>query len=580
MKQTININTYLSGHIPVRQVCYIGILLVFTFIVFYPSINHGFVNWDDNWMIIDNPLIRSLSLSNLKEIFFGEIFVQNYHPLTIFSFALEYHFFGLNPKVIHLTNVLLHLLNVLLVFIFIRSLTRQSRDKLIIAFITAALFALHPLRVESVTWATERKDVLYAFFFLLSLIQYVKYITLTTNTQPHAQSTHYLLALLFFLLSCLSKGMAVSLSLVIILSDYLFRRTTNVKAIIDKIPFIAISLFFGLVVTFAFYTEWTPINIEEYNLFERIQFAGYGVLFYLYKLIAPVNLSTFYPYPDYASGSLPIYYWIFPFAVLSLFCFIVYSTKFTRKLLFGFGFFIATIVFVLQLIQTNNAIVTDRYSYISSIGLFYLVGEGCSFLINSINTSFTPFVKYFKVLIIITILALSYSTFNRIKIWRNSLVLWTDVIEKHPDDKTGYFNRGSAYADLRNFHEAIKDFSKVIEIDPDYSPAYYNRGNVKAVLQYYEEAKRDFGTAIQLDPDNSEIYLKRGNVCVVLKDYNNAIKDFDTAIELNPNNPIYYYNRAGSMYYLNDIEKACDGWHKALELGHSPAAKLIKENCQ
>ncbi|MFH1321419.1 MAG: hypothetical protein ABII90_12315 [Bacteroidota bacterium] len=195
MKQIINNKTYLS----------LAILLAFTFFVFYPSLNCELTNWDDQKLIVNNHLVRSLSLSNLKELF-GGLYWYNYQPLTILSFAIEYHFFRINPKVIHLTNILFHLLNVILVYIFIHSLSIHSRDRSVIALITATLFAIHPMRVESVTWATERKDVLYTFFFLLSLIKYIKYVKLTTlnnqyptsNIQYHPSTISLLLSFIIF----------------------------------------------------------------------------------------------------------------------------------------------------------------------------------------------------------------------------------------------------------------------------------------------------------------------------------------------------------------------------------------------
>ncbi|MFH1321424.1 MAG: tetratricopeptide repeat protein [Bacteroidota bacterium] len=591
---------------------FLGFILTFTFFVFYPSINCEFVNWDDSWMLINNPLIRSLSFSNLKKIF-SEIYYLNYQPLVFFSYAIEYYFFGLNPKAFHLTNVILHISNVLLVFIFIHSLTYQYRDNLnrsnspaspyshsSVALITALLFAIHPMRVESVTWVTERKDVLYTFFFLLSLIQYVKYVkpeTLNSKPEtqnpkpvtqphapcppPHAPSAHYLLALLFFLLSCLSKGMAVSLSLTLILIDFLLVRKFNIKVILDKIPFFVISLIFGLIAIYAVYSDEQTIIKGIHTNSEKIQLAGYGLLFYLNKLILPFNLSAFYPYPSYQSGFLPVYFWLFPFLVIALTCLVFYSIRFTRKIIFGVGFFIATILFVIQLIQTNSAIVADHYTYLPYIGVFYLAGEAYSYishlprLYQSHNKTFIGsgillFFKYLKycyvIIIIVIILVFSFLTHNRIKVWQNSIFLWNDVIHKHPNAQIAYFNLGNAYVALQDYSEAIKNLDRAIEINPYYYFSYNNRGNAKHKLKDYQEAIKDYKRAILLNPGFETAYCNKGAVNFDIKNYEEAMSDFNKAIELNPGYSEAYLNRANVKAALQNYHEAIKDFNKTIEL--------------
>ncbi|MFH1321420.1 MAG: tetratricopeptide repeat protein [Bacteroidota bacterium] len=588
MKQIINNKTYL----------FLGILLAFTFIVFYPSLNCELTNWDDQKLIANNHLVRSLSLSSLKELF-SDIYWYNYQPLTILSFAIEYHFFRINPKVIHLTNLLLHLLNVLLVFKFISLISNNSRSPSSVALIAAILFAIHPMRVESVTWATERKDVLYTFFYLLSLIQYVKYIKTDPNIKhpvssiqhqasgikSHSAIKHYLMALVFFLLSCMSKGMAVSLGLTIIIIDYLFVRKLNAKAILDKIPFFAISLFFGLIAVFATHTEQQIKHSELVSFFERIQFASYGLLFYLYKLILPVNLSAIYPYPDYLPDFLPFYYWCFPLLTLALTGAVIYSTKFSRKIMFGFGFFIATIILILQLFPTYDGIAADHYTYIAYIGLFYIIGEGYNYFMENVCLPNPPTggdrqgkwkmlclpagrenVILYKILGIVIILTFSFLTYSRTKVWQNSIVLWTDVIEKYPNAKLAYNNRGLVKNNMQDYKEAIMDFNKAIELDSIYILPYYNRGNTKVKLKDYHSAIQDFTKAININPNYADAYNNRGNTKCYLKDYKRAILDFNKAIDIDPNNEKMYVNRGLAREKLNDYYGAIEDYSQTIEL--------------
>ncbi|MFH1321421.1 MAG: tetratricopeptide repeat protein [Bacteroidota bacterium] len=550
---------------------YVCLILLFTFIVFFPSINCELTNWDDGWMVTNNPLIRSLSPANIYKLFFGKIYMFNYQPMVFLSFAIEYHFFDLNPQIFHFTNILLHLLNVLLVFIFIRSISNKQD----VALIAAILFAIHPMRVESVTWITTRRDVLYTFFYLLALIQYVKYIKLETINNQHPISniqdptssiSHYLLALFFFLMSCLSKGMAVSLSLTIVITDYILLRKLSARAILDKIPFFAISLFFGLLAVYATRSHDNISSNNPFHFIEQLQFAGYAILMYLYKFILPVNLSAFYPYPEYQPGALPIYYWAFPLSALAVAGFVVYSMKFTRKIMFGFGFFIATILFVLQLLPVGKVIIADRYSYIPYIGLFYLVGEGYSYIIHVDSFLSNKHINIFRALIITIILVFSYLTHNRINVWQNGLILWTDVVEKYPDNAIAYNNRGIAMNQLKDYHGAIRDFEKAIELKPDYPMAYYYRGCAKKEIKDYNYAIQDFTKAIELYPDYYSAYNSRGLVENYLHEYEAAVEDFSMAIDLKPNEATYYANRGLAKAALKDYSNAIKDLTKAIEL--------------
>ena len=291
----------------------------------------------------------------------------NYQPLVFLSYAVEYHFAGLSPGVYHLTNVLIHIINVLLVFILLKNLSGKPE----VALIAASLFALSPLRVESVTWVTTRRDVLYTFFYLLAVIQYVKYL----SGAGKIKKIHYSFALVFFLFSCMSKGMAVTLSAVLLLIDYLKYRKFSQQALLDKVPFFLLSMFFGLLAVFATHTEAQMEVYNDYTFWERIQYAAFAFIFYIYKTILPLNLSSIYPYP-YLSGSLPLSYWLYPVLALLITGCVFWSAKITRKVVFGFGWFLIAVIFVLQLMPVYNALVADRYTYLSSVGLAFIAQIG------------------------------------------------------------------------------------------------------------------------------------------------------------------------------------------------------------
>src|SRR6187549_2618519 len=238
----------------------LGVILLLSFVIYLPVFNNKFLAWDDNLYIKDNPLIYSI---NLKDIF-SQYVMGNYHPLTILTFAIEYQFFGLNETGYHVINLLLHLLNVVLVFYVINLLVNNPT----VALVAALLFGIHPLHVESVAWAAELKDLLYTFFFLASYIFYLKYLT-------SPQKKLYVLSLLLFFLSLLSKAMAASLPAVLILTDYFKGRKINTKTLLEKLPFILLSIGFGIVAVWAQKSSGAT-EVINFDLLQRIVFACYG----------------------------------------------------------------------------------------------------------------------------------------------------------------------------------------------------------------------------------------------------------------------------------------------------------------
>ncbi|MCD4679414.1 MAG: hypothetical protein K8S00_03405, partial [Bacteroidales bacterium] len=351
-----------------------AIALLATFISFFPSLNNAIDIWDDQFYVITNDLIKDLSWDGIKNIFAFTPVVGNYHPLTVLSYTFEYALFEFNPVAYHLDNLILHLFNTLLVFIFIYKLS----SRLWVAFIASILFGIHPLHVESVTWVSERKDVLYAFFFILGLISWM-------NFKKDGNRKYYFFAMGLFVLSCLSKGMAVTFSIVIILIDYLLAKKVTYKILIDKIPFLVISVFFGLI-AIKVQGDSAAIGFTEndvYTASDKFFFANYSLFFYIKKMLLPFELSGLYPYPIKSGGPLPfIFYFSFPANLILVFL-IFYSLKRTKKVMFGSLFFIVSIFPVLQILSVGSAIAADRYFYIASIGLFYLAGLGFDNIYNS-----------------------------------------------------------------------------------------------------------------------------------------------------------------------------------------------------
>jgi protein O-mannosyl-transferase len=526
-------------------------ILLISFLIYLPVFHNGLLTWDDDTYIKNNPLIYSI---DLKQIFSTYV-LGNYHPFTILTLALEYHFFGLNATGYHAVNLLLHLLNVILVFYTVLLL---SDKKVIVALVAALLFGIHPLHVESVAWAAELKDLLYTFFFLASYIFYLRYLN-------DFRKKNYAFALMLFLLSILSKAMAASLPAVLILTDYFKGRKINMKTLLEKAPFFLLAIIFGIVAVLAQKSEGTT-NFIDFPFPQRILFACYGFITYLYKLLLPIELSPFYPYPVRSGETIPPQFYAYLILVIGLIALVLYSVRYTKKIFFGVGFFSLTVFLVLQLFPVGRAIMADRYSYIPSIGIFYLAGEGFNLLWS----------KKSKLALIIALAAtvtilFSVKTIDRCRVWKNDLTLWSDVISQYPNSSFAYNGRGYFHFNQANYSEAINDFNRSIELDPDDAHAYNLRGMVYMNNNRNDEAIDDFNKAIDLAPGNADAYVNRGWVFMNEGRKDEAINDYNTAIEIDPDYEVAYNNRG--IYFINEKrnEQAIQDFDKAIELNPSYA---------
>jgi tetratricopeptide (TPR) repeat protein len=545
-KQQISLPDSKPGH----QKSFIFILLIvfLTGFSYAPSLKNGFTNWDDPNYVYKNSTIQTLNNENTK-VLLTKPHMGNYHPLTMLSLAMDYSLGKLQPKTYHTTNLVLHLANTVLVYIFIFLLL----GKIELSLISAALFGVHTLHVESVAWISERKDVLFTFFFLASLILYIKYV-------KEGRSKFYLYSILLFILSCLSKGMAVSLSLSILAIDYLLgRNLLHKKVIIEKIPFFTLSIFFGIIAIKAQTLGPDTEGIPDYNIFNRLVFASYGTIQYLIKLVLPLRLSAFYPYPD--KGSLPLVFWLAPVFVLGTGALVFYFLRKDKVIVFCLLFFLFNIIMVLQILPVGKAIMADRYAYIPSIGFFLLIG----ILYDRISEKQPSFkIIAISILVIYTGI-LAIFTHQRCKVWKDSFSLWTDVIEQFNTVGIAYNNRGVAYADLNQYKNSIADYDQAIKIDPKNSEAYNNKGVALAYLKEYNEAIDNYNKAIETRKNYAEAYYNRGNAFISLNDPDKAIQDYNKAVQFSPRHSGALNNRGLAKRMVKDLEGALEDFNTVIK---------------
>lgn len=500
----------------------LGGIIAITLMVYIPVLRNGLLAWDDEPYLMKNQLVQSGTITELLT----QSVMGNYHPLTILILALEYLLFGQAPAGYHGMNLLLHLINVVLVFVVIKRLNKGP----VVALVTALLFGIHPMHVESVAWVAELKDLLYTLFFLLSCIAYLKY--LDGNARKY-----FFISLLFFTASLLSKAMAVSLPVVLLLLDYFRGRKFNKIVWLEKIPFLLLSLLFGIIAIIAQGSTEAVADHTRFSFFHRIVFASCSFLSYLGKLLLPVNLSAFYPYPVRSGDLIPGSMYLCLVIIIALIAVMFYSFRRSGNLFFGLGFFTVTIFLVLQLLPVGNAMMADRYSYIPSIGIFFLAGVGVKFMWdkgyrNVSGTLLIAFTIFFGV-----------QTFVRCAVWKDDLTLWNDVIKKDPAVEYAYNNRGIVLMNQERYDESVSDFSRAIELNPVYPIVFLNRGIARIRQNKYAEAIADFDKAIELKPENPDAWFNRGVALRNVGRNEEALQDFQRTLELKPQFPMAYYNR-------------------------------------
>lgn len=524
----------------------IGILVV-TFAIYIPCLKNEFV-WDDLVYIKENPLIYTINIPKI----FSAYLAGNYHPLTVLVHAIEYSLFQFDTTGYHMVNVVIHVCNTALVFYFIYRLSGNS----VTGLITALLFGIHPLHVESVAWVAELKDVLYSFFFICGLITYLRF----TDQQ---KAKWYVLTVVLFLLSLLSKGMAVSFSVVLVLIDDYRGRLMLRKTWLEKIPFFILSIIFGLIAIKAQHSE-SALHGDVISWAQRIVFAAYAYITYIQKLIFPVPINAYYPYPVGPQDAIPVLYYIYPALVLALIGLCIWAVQKNKKVFFSIAFFTVTILLVLKLMPVGYALMADRYTYIPSIGIAYLAAEGLHWLFTKSNFPSNKMIT--GGVIAVCLVFFGYATYARCKDWKNELVLWTDTIEKNPKIAIAYANRSAYYADHNQYEEAEADLNKAVELNAEYEDAFFNRGVIYQNTGRAEQALSDYNRAIELNSGYTKAYINRGSLLRDAGQTDAALADFNKAIELNPNLSIAYNNRGILYQNLKQNEEAVKDYTRSLDL--------------
>jgi hypothetical protein len=529
-------------------------VLAVTALCFGSLPDNDFTNWDDHKYILENPLIRTFSWENTRTIF-SSYLIGDYNPLSVSSFAVDYALFGLKPAGYHVTNLLLHLANTALVLFFSFFLS----GKIAVSLILALLFGIHPLHVEPVAWTAGRGWLLSTFFYLLTLISYLFY-------RERGQIYCYLAALVLFTLSLFSKSMGLTLPFVLLLLDYYRHRRLDTRAIVEKVPFLVLSICFALIVMFvrdtAEHATAQPITSLLGNLLTAIQ----GTIFYLLKTVAPFQLSSFYSFPKAV-------YLLNPVFLLKLLLFIVllvivlFTVKRRRAIFFGAFFFLVTMLPFSQIIRFGVTPLADRYMYLPSIGLFFLAG--LAFEASYFRPG--PYARALKRLVTLIVCAmflfLGILSHRRTDVWQNSVSLWEDASKANPDHPIVGINLGNAYTEQGRLDEAIAVYQELLirwkkntRILLNLGVAYSKKGETEKAISLFQQI-------LSRDPGHAKVRNLLGAQYASQGRFEAAIREFKKSLSFDPEYGEAYYNWGVALREMGKYGEAERRFRKAEDLG-------------
>ncbi len=570
-------------------------LLVTSCAVFGRIAGNDFIHYDDNEYITDNAHIQSgINLQAIKWAM-TTTYCSYWHPLTWISHMIDWKLFGANASGHHMTSLFLHIFASLFLFLFLNKATNNIWQS---AF-AAALFALHPLRVESVAWASERKDVLSMFLGMSTLYAYALYVASPKRSK-------YFFCLLLFALSLMSKPMMVTIPFLLLLLDYWpLKRWENLTIhnkkifyspgvlFLEKIPFILLSVIVSIVTVWAQNKVGTVASMENLPVLARVTNAIFSYLAYLEKIFWPLNLAVFYPY-EYLFSSWKIL--ISAGGLLFMTISALYYIKRAPFIFVGWFWYLGTLVPVIGLLQVGEQAKADRYTYLPSIGIAIILAWGIPQLFK--NEKFRKTILLPAALCFLTLLA--FISWKQCGYWKNSITIFNHVLtvtnnnylvhnnlgytylEKgqmiraiYHFDKAisikgnyakAYYNRGITYAKLGRYQRALEDINDAIRFMPAYANAYYNRGVVYTKLGQYQRAMEDYNKAIHLKGDYSDAYYNRGIIHGQRGEYHLAIEDFNHVIRLKPDHVKAYNNRGFTYSQLGQYQQAIEDYNQAIHL--------------
>jgi len=542
------------------------VLLCFAFLgiaLYAQTLSYDFINWDDLAYIKDNIYIRRFSWHNISALF-SSLYIGEWFPIQLLSYAVDYSFWGLNPEGYHLGNIVIHILNAFLIFVIVRMLCEGEQW---VGLMSGLLFLVHPVHVESVVWMSQRKTVLCILFYLLSFITYIRW-------REGNKNIHYIASLAFFALSLLSKINSILFPLLLLTWELSLRKEKIKGSVQDAswvrnlfsilmplIPFGLLSL--GSVAIFL-YGQITSKIIREFyggTIYTNFLVSGAGFIFkYPNRLPFPIRLSAYYPRVDEYRSMFTLPYVLVVLPVWLTFCTLAFTSSRRNKRVF---FFIMW--FIITMFPTSGIVPApfggaDRHLYLISIPVFALFAMG----LFSLSRKYPLTIRT----ILITILVLiSILTLDRSRVWRNSTVLWEDVASKSPQLPYAQYKLAQSYMDTGRLEEALVHIRSAISLDSSIALYHYTLGLIYRSTKDIPGALREFHLADGLEPGNSVLHREIAQTFEEIQEWEKAIMEYKISIDLDPNKAYTTMSNLGFLYInLKRYKEAVEQLERAITI--------------
>src|SRR5437899_3225622 len=560
------------------------LIALVTFAAFLPTLQNQFVTWDDGKNFLENAHYRGLGWTHIRWMWTTHL--GHYIPLTWMTLGLDYLLWGMNPFGYHLTSLLLHAANAVVFFFVVHRIltlaqpspSERGHALAVAAGFAALVFAIHPLRVESVAWVTERRDVLSGLFYLSAILMYLRACERGARGRGW-----YWAAVGLFAGALLSKSMVVNLPFVLLILDvYPLRRLGGFvgwwseparRIYIEKIPFVLLAAAASAIAVMAQSSVHAAASLAQLSVPGRLAVAAYGLGFYPRKMVVPVNLSPLYELPRTVNpGAMPF---ILSYAlVLAIMAIVLALRRRVPGLPAAWVAYVVVLLPVLGFFQSGPQIAADRYTYLAGLGGAILAGAGLLSCWRTSRTSKTGTPTTLPIAGVATcvVVGLGALTWNQAQVWHDSEKLWTHALARDPQSSIAENNLGVVRADQSKLAEAIEHYQRALQMRPDYADAYFNLGNALLQQGKLAEASDHYRQVLAIKRDHARAHNNWGVVLARQGKLAEAGDHFQAALHIGPDNADAHTNLGNALFQQGKLAEASDHSRQALRLKPDHAA--------
>jgi len=560
------------------------LIALVTFAAFLPTLQNQFVTWDDAKNFLENAHYRGLGWTHIRWMWTTHL--GHYIPLTWMTLGLDYLLWGMNPFGYHLTSLLLHAANAVVFFFVVHRIltlalpspSERGHALAVAAGFAALVFAIHPLRVESVAWVTERRDVLSGLFYLSAILMYLRACERGARGRGW-----YWAAVGLFAGALLSKSMVVNLPFVLLILDvYPLRRLGGFvgwwseparRIYIEKIPFVLLAAAASAIAVMAQSSVHAAASLAQLSVPGRLAVAAYGLGFYPRKMVVPVNLSPLYELPRTVDPMAPPF--ILSYAlVLAIMAIVLALRRRVPGLPAAWVAYVVVLLPVLGFFQSGPQIAADRYTYLAGLGGAILAGAGLLSCWRTSRTSKTGTPTTLPIAGVATcvVVGLGALTWNQAQVWHDSEKLWTHALARDPQSSIAENNLGVVRADQSKLAEAIEHYQRALQMRPDYADAYFNLGNALFQQGKLAEASDHYRQALAIKRDHARAHNNWGVVLARQGKLAEAGDHFQAALHIGPDNADAHTNLGNALFQQGKLAEASDHFRQALRLKPDHAA--------